>query len=246
MLPTFEKHLKLGIAAVAACGLVGCSVIEKDENELPQPTLASHEENRASCALPASNSPVVQPSQTTVEPLTQKRKKKTKKPSAAVLKQEKQGKMSGDELVLLAEKYYNGIGETRDVAKGLSYFVQAANAGNGYACRRLGMEYSDFAFDDKTPRDDKKARAWFEKGAALGDAESLFYLSQFVFEGRGGPKDERRATSLLVQAAQNRSQLAAHRALKLNKKGVVTLSNEDKWKFYKLDRDLHDNIALKN
>lgn len=227
---------------IAGWSLVGCSVTEKDADELPPPVLVSNEKapTANTSTAPAPSASTAQ-AKTTMEPVVQAKKRAAK--PAAVLKQTK---ASGDELVLLAERHYNGIGCPRDVAKGLSYFVQAANAGNGYACRRLGMEYSDFAFDDQTPRDDKKARAWFEKGAALGDAEAMFYLSQFVFDGRGGPKDEQRGTALLIQAAQGRSQKAAHRALKLSKKGAFALSEKDKWDFYKLDKDLHDNIALKN
>lgn len=239
MLPAFKNGLKLGIAALTAWGLSGCSVLEKDEHELPPPMLAPQTAEKESAAS-VSQTPAADQGQTQMKPVVKKEKKSA---PAAVLKQPK---ISPEELVVLAEKYYNGIGVTKDIVKGLSYFVQAAQAGNGYACRRLGMEYSDFAFDDKTPRDDKKARAWFEKGASLGDAESMFYLSQFVFEGRGGPKDEQRATSLLVQAAQNRSPKAAHRALKLSKKGTVTLSEKDKWDFYQLDVDLRNNIALKD
>ena len=153
---------------------------------------------------------------------------------------------SVERLVLLAEKYYNGFfGKERDVPKALRLFTEAADRGSGYACRRLGLEYSDFAFDDFTPRDDRKARAWFEKGAALGDAGSMFHLSQFVFEGRGGPKDEQRGTELLLQAARLESQGAAHRAIKLAKTGSITLTPEDKRNFYILDKQLRNAVALR-
>jgi hypothetical protein len=146
-----------------------------------------------------------------------------------------------DALVSLAEKYYNGIGVSQDIVKALAYFIRAAELGSGYACRRLGMEYSDFAFDDKTPRDDAKARAWLEKGAKLGDPESTYYLSEFVYEGRGGPKDTARASQLLIQAAHLKCQLAAHRALKLQHKGTISFSIEDKKEFFVLDRQLKLN-----
>jgi TPR repeat protein len=152
---------------------------------------------------------------------------------------------SPENLVILAEKAYNGISEEKDIVKALSLFIKAADKGSGYACRRLGLEYSDFAFDDKTPRDDKKARHWFEKGAAFGDADSMFFLSEFIFEGRGGPKDERRASELLVAAARANSHSAAHRAVKLSKRGSISLSPEDKSNFYVLDKRLRSINALR-
>lgn len=153
---------------------------------------------------------------------------------------------SAENLILLAEKHYNGMGGVKkNVPKALEFFVKAAEKGSGYACRRLGLEYSDFAFDDLTPKDYTKARKWFEKGTELGDAESMFYLSEFVFEGRGGPKDEKRGTELLLLAARHKSQGAAHRAIKLANKGSITLSPEDKKDFYVLDKHLRNAIALR-
>lgn len=237
MFPLLKNGFRLGSIAFVGWTLIGCSSIQEEKDVLPPPGTATQATQPAPEAKAKESA-----GSTTMAPLVT-----GKKPTPAqTIKQAGSKSKTADELVILAERYYSGIGETQDIVKGLSYFIQAANKGNGYACRRLGMEYSDFAFDDKTPRDDKKARAWFEKGAALGDSESMFYLSQFVFEGRGGEKDEARATSLLVQAAQNRSQKAAHRVLKLNKKGTVALSAKDKWDFYQLDKDLHDNITLMN
>lgn len=154
--------------------------------------------------------------------------------------------MSANDIAVLAEKYYNGYGVAKDIAKGLDLFRLAAEKGSGYACRRLGLEYSDFAFDDQTPRDDKMARSWFEKGAELQDAESMYYLSEFVYNGRGGPKDEKRGTELLLAAARLKSQGAAHRAVKLNRKGTLALSPEDKLSFYVLDKQLRDNVTAMN
>jgi TPR repeat protein len=144
-------------------------------------------------------------------------------------------------LVGIAEDYYNGNSVPRDIGKSIKYFLKAAELGSGYACRRMGMEYSDFAFDDPTPRDDPKARAWFEKGAKLGDSESAYYLSEFLFEGRGGSKDEKRATEMLIKAGNLKSQRAAHRALKLEHKGSIVLSQKDKREFFALDRQLKQN-----
>ncbi|MDR1208123.1 MAG: sel1 repeat family protein [Holosporales bacterium] len=144
-------------------------------------------------------------------------------------------------LVGVAEDYYNGNGVPRDIGMSLKYFLKAAELGSGYACRRMGMEFSDFAFDDPTPRDDPKARAWFEKGAELGDSEATYYLSEFLFEGRGGPKDEKRATAMLIKAGNMKSQRAAHRALKLEHKGAIVLDQKDKREFFALDRQLKQN-----
>lgn len=176
----------------------------------------------------------------TMTPIVQK----PQQSPAQLLKSVSIGNESPENLVILAERYYNGVRVKKDIKKALKLFVKAAEKGNGYACRRLGLEYSDFAFDDLTPRDDQKARKWFEKGAKLGDSESMFYLSQFLFEGRGGPKDEAKASEILVSAARSNSRAAAHRALKLAKKHSISISQEDKAQFYLLDKNLHDAISL--
>jgi TPR repeat protein len=165
--------------------------------------------------------------------------------SAQVLNVASTENKSAEDLVILAEQYYNGLGVPQDIVKALAYFAEAAAKGSGYACRRLGLEYSDFAFDDKTPKDDVKARMWFEKGAQYGDAESMFYLSGLVFDGRGGDKDKNRGTQLLIQAANEGSHKAAHRALKLNKNGVLTLSHENQKMFIALDYQLRRDFIAK-
>ncbi|MDR0632861.1 MAG: sel1 repeat family protein [Holosporales bacterium] len=152
---------------------------------------------------------------------------------------------SAESLVERAERCYSGIGAKKNIHLSLSLFAKAADKGSGYACRRLGLEYSDFAFNDATPRDHKKARKWFEKGAELGDAECAFYLSQFVFEGWGGAKDEQKATELLISAARKDSMAAAHRAVKLAKKKLITLSAEDEKNFYVLDKRLRNAVTLR-
>ncbi|MDR3285769.1 MAG: sel1 repeat family protein [Holosporales bacterium] len=150
-----------------------------------------------------------------------------------------------DDIILQAEKYYSGAGVKKDIKKSLDLFRKAAQNGSGYACKRLGLEYSDFALDDLTPRNNKVAREWFEKGSKLGDAESTFYLSQFVFEGWGGEKDEKKATELLISAAHAKSKSAAHRVIKLSKKGNIKISDEDKRNFYALDKEFGDNARRK-
>ncbi|GHS92085.1 hypothetical protein AGMMS49949_03560 [Alphaproteobacteria bacterium] len=165
------------------------------------------------------------------------------KPTALLKAVSKQGQTAED-LVLQAEKLYYGLNGPTDIKKGLKLLTKAAEKGSGYACRRMGLEYSDFAFNDLTPRDDKKARAWFEKGAGLGDSESVFYLSEFYFEGRGGAKDSVKATELLIRAARMKSRAAAHRVVKLAKKGAVTISESDKRDFYILDKQLRDSVTL--
>jgi TPR repeat protein len=109
----------------------------------------------------------------------------------------------------------------------------------------MGLEFCDFALYDYTPKDDEKARKWFERGVGLGDPECMFYLSTFVFDGRGGDSDPERATLLLLQAASAKCQLAAHRALKLEKKGALTLAEEDRENYYALDRQLYRNVMAR-
>lgn len=193
--------------------------------------------------VPTSNQTAKAASPTQMSPIVDSQKSAANTRNQKSVKLDKAFQnMSSDDLALQAERLYNGYGIQRDVPKALGLFRLAAEKGSGYACRRLGLEYSDFAFDDFTPRDDKLARSWFEKGSKLGDSECMFYLSEFVFEGRGGPKDEQRATQLLLQSARSDSQAAAHRLLKLNRKGSLQISEEDKMHFYILDKQLRNNI----
>ncbi|MDR0631450.1 MAG: sel1 repeat family protein [Holosporales bacterium] len=187
----------------------------------------------------------VVPSQKTASS-SKARSDKTGESPQKVLKEALEAQSNDPEaLIGFAEAYYNGDGVPRNIAKSIQYFLKAAELGSGYACRRMGMEYSDFAFEDPTPRDDAKARKWFERGDELGDSESTYYLSEFVFQGRGGPKDEKRATALLIKAGKLGSQRAAHRALKLEHKHTISLSQDDKRDFFVLDRQLKMNkVAL--
>lgn len=225
-----SHYLKISSAVVFAALLSGCTATKDTE---------CCKEAAAPAAQPAA--PVVTPAKPAAQPLLGQ----PKKPADVLKTASVESEESADSLVMRAEKMICGLGMKQNVFKALQLFRAAADKGSGYACRRLGMEYSDFAFNDATPRDDKHAREWFEKGTKYGDAESMFYLSQFVFEGRGGPKDEKRGTQLLLKAARANSRAAAHRALKLSKHGGLSLSVKDRQAFYRLDKQLRDGVTVR-
>jgi TPR repeat protein len=158
-----------------------------------------------------------------------------------VSKNTKKLDLSAKDLVGKAEKEYY----KKNIKKALALFNEAAEKGSGYACRRLGLEYSDYAFERLTPNDNVKAAQWFRKGADLNDPESMFYLSEFLFQGKGVQKDEQQGTEMLIKAAKSGSEAAAHRAVKLERNKKLKLSKSDKEAFCKLDKHFRDAITLR-
>jgi TPR repeat protein len=77
------------------------------------------------------------------------------------------------------------------------WMLKAAKQCIPAAQTRLALYY---ARGQGTVRSDADARVWFRKAAALGYAEAMFYLSQMLARGIGGPHDLREAHRLLQRA----------------------------------------------
>lgn len=239
-----NNFFKSSLLLLGALYFTGCSETIKNADEV-KPTPPANVENKT-----AKDDKFVDPSilikkavpAQKAAPVAQKQK--TSEPNYK--------KMKAEQLVVEAERIYssyiasNVLEEKKALgAKALKLFEKAANKGNGYACRRLGLEHSDFCFDDLTPLNYAEAFKWFQKGVELYDSESALHLSQFYFEGWGCKKDADKARILLLQSAKQGSLNAAHRALKLEKKKELMMTKEDKKELIKLDKIRNDTITLK-
>jgi TPR repeat protein len=108
------------------------------------------------------------------------------------------------EVALLHENDFNGgIAGAEDPHLGghssvsFRWMLKAAKQCIPPAQMRLGLYYLR---GQGTVRSDADARMWFRKAATLGHAEAMFYLSQMLARGIGGPHDLREAHKLLQRA----------------------------------------------
>ncbi len=58
-----------------------------------------------------------------------------------------------------------------------------------------------YAHGQGIPKNDRKAREWYERAAAQGDADAQFSMGIIYEEGRGVPKDDIRSYAWLSVAA---------------------------------------------
>jgi TPR repeat protein len=79
-------------------------------------------------------------------------------------------------------------------------YENAALHGDVFSAERLATKYAS-GNDPEIPKDDVKARFWFEKAAELGSAEAQYDFGVWEFEGRGGPVDQRDAIRWLQYLA---------------------------------------------
>jgi TPR repeat protein len=79
-------------------------------------------------------------------------------------------------------------------------YENAALHGDVLSAERLATKYAS-GNDPEIPKDDVKARFWFEKAAELGSAEAQYDFAVWEFEGRGGPVDQRDAIKWLQYLA---------------------------------------------
>ena len=91
----------------------------------------------------------------------------------------KQKAESGDAKaqLVVARRYYNGDGVTKDNAKAAEWYRKAAEQGNEFAQYNLGAMYDK---GEGIPKDAAKAGDWWKKAAAQGNLaaqESLEHLS---------------------------------------------------------------------
>lgn len=80
----------------------------------------------------------------------------------------KQKAESGDAKaqIVVARRYYNGDGVTKDNAKAAEWYRKAAEQGNDFAQYNLGAMYDK---GEGVPKDAAKAVEWWKKAAAQGN-----------------------------------------------------------------------------
>ena len=89
-----------------------------------------------------------------------------------------------DELIALADKYYEG--EEEDYDKAFALYSEAAAKGSLYALARLGVCY---VYGDGVEKDEQKGFALIKKSAEKGNAEGLYCLGNRYYNGYGVEKD---------------------------------------------------------
>jgi len=129
-----------------------------------------------------------------------------------------------------AEAYYNvgvcydiGMGVSADTAKALQNYQKAADMGMALAMYKLS---TIFISGIGTARDAAKGIAWLEKGAGAGMAVAANDLGAIYLSGLlGKKKDEKKALSLFMQAADLGSLEAVRSIAGMYKDGIGTAAD---------------------
>lgn len=99
----------------------------------------------------------------------------------------------------LGRAYLEGEGVEKDEARARQFLRQAADKGHGKAQYNLGMMALK-----KEKRDFDAAARRFRQAIGNGDLDAMYALAQLHRHGHGVPKDRKRETALLKQAAEGR------------------------------------------
>jgi len=124
-----------------------------------------------------------------------------------------------------AEGYYNmgvcydiGMGVTADPAKSLQHYQKAADMGMALAMHKLS---SIFISGTGTAKDAAKGVAWLEKAANAGVAAAANDLGAIYLTGLlGQKKDEKKALSLFMKAADLGNLEAVRNIASMHKDGI--------------------------
>lgn len=111
-------------------------------------------------------------------------------------------KGSAEAWVALASHYQRGTGITRSHSQRIAALTKAAELGYKGGWRIVGEAYSAGDRELKIAGDEVAARAAYEKAVAAGDSIAAYFLSNIHRYGRGVPKDETKANTLLTQSAE--------------------------------------------
>lgn len=109
--------------------------------------------------------------------------------------------------ILLARRYYSGLGVEKDIKKGFALMKKAAESGNVEAQRRLGLMHLDGAlYGNETVKalgaDVATALEWFEKAGNQGDAEAQYQMGFLLGMGADGdPRLMKESYDWLAKAA---------------------------------------------
>lgn len=101
--------------------------------------------------------------------------------------------------LMIGVLFSNGFGFPKDAAKGLQYFLKAADQGVPTAQLYAAAKYESGA--DGVPQDLEKAVYWYEKAAEQGEAAAQHNLALLYTNGRGTAQDYKKARYWLQKSA---------------------------------------------
>ena len=109
--------------------------------------------------------------------------------------------------------------EQRDWAKARQYYLQAAQAGHGYAALALGRMIKN---GEGGPADAETGVMWFRRAAERGNAQAKFLLANAYASGEGVAKDMDKYYQLLEESAEQHFPPAMHELALLAEQRSVT------------------------
>jgi len=95
--------------------------------------------------------------------------------------------------------YENGQGVKVDLNQAKKWYEKAAKGGNAKAAYNLARLYQ--SLEGKVPHAIEMARYWYEKAVEGGINQAYNNLATLYLEGKGVPKDSKKALELLQKAA---------------------------------------------
>jgi localization factor PodJL len=124
---------------------------------------------------------------------------------------------------IIASRYFDGQGVTRDAAKAAFWYGQAAESGLAPAQYRLGTLYER---GSGVAQDAGLALSWYERAARQGNVRSMHNAAVISINGQAGPADHRRAVALFAAAAERGLRDSQFNLAILHERGLGT--REDK------------------
>jgi len=99
----------------------------------------------------------------------------------------------------VALMYETGQGVKADLNQAKKWYEKAAKGGNAKAAYNLARLYQ--SLDGKVPHAIEMAKYWYEKAVEGGINQAYNNLATLYLEGKGTPKDTKKALALLQKAA---------------------------------------------
>lgn len=98
----------------------------------------------------------------------------------------------------------------------ITWLIQGAQQGNGFAQFNLGYKYST---GEGVQKDDKKAAEWYAKAAEQDVADAQIKMAEISAAGVGVPQNYQQAIYWYTRAAERNNSLAQHRLGQMYEKG---------------------------
>ncbi|GBQ08698.1 Sel1 domain-containing protein [Saccharibacter floricola DSM 15669] len=125
---------------------------------------------------------------------------------------------SPEEKFRIDAHYYRRPQRAHDLDRAIFLITQSADAGFVGGQALLGALYEA---GELLPKDEQKARIWYQKAADQGEEHAQYSLAQMDEKGEGGSQNIKKALSLYEQAAQAGYAKAQHHLAELYAAGEV-------------------------